>query len=159
MKASLLADYVIVSVAISAIILLFSCIGLTWTTKAIPSEMYTLISSLAMGAFSAAALKKELKSDLLIKGSFVNYALMGLATTKVFLVLNYNSLVWADRPIPKELAPLIGGLAVIVLTVTTFRNSGFERPNQGKDDVRVSATTFINQKSENLETPEEPRSR
>lgn len=159
MKASLLADYVIVSVATSAIILLFSCIGLTWTTKTIPSEMYTLISSLAMGAFSAAALKKELKSDLLIKGSFVNYALMGLATTKVFLVLNYNSLVWADRTIPKELGPLIGGLAVIVLTVTTFRNSGFEKPNQDLEDLRVSVTTFINQDSENLNSSDEPRNR
>ncbi|MEG4406417.1 hypothetical protein [Microcoleus sp. MON2_D5] len=137
MKASLLADYIIICVALSAILLLLLCIALTWTTKTIPAEIYTLISGLAMGAFSAAALKKELKPDTLIKGSFVNYALMGLATTKVFLVFNYGSLIWAERVIPKELAPLISGLAVIVLTVTTFRNSGFEKPNRNLESEPI----------------------
>lgn len=137
MKASLLADYVIVSVALSAIILLGSYIVLSWTTKTIPSEMTTLISGLATGAFAAAALKSKLQSDSLIKGSFVNYSLMGFATTKVFLVINYSSLVWAERPIPKELAPMISALAGIVLTVTTFRNSGFSKSKAPNENTPI----------------------
>ena len=131
MKASLLANYVIICVAVSAIILLASYIGLTWTIKAIPPEMTTLISSLATGAFAATTLKNKLQSDALLplKQSTVDYVLMGLATTTVILVFNYNLLIWAERVISKELAPTIGALSTAILTATTFRDLDFDRSN------------------------------
>lgn len=131
MKASLLANYVIICVAVSAIILLASYIGLTWTIKTIPPEMTTLISSLATGAFAATTLKNKLQSDVLLlsKQSTVDYVLMGLATTTVVLVCNYNLLIWAERVISKELAPTIGALSTAILTATTFRDLDFDRSN------------------------------
>ena len=137
MKSSLLTDYVIVCVALSAIILLGSYIVLSWTTKVIPSEMTTLIGVLATGAFAAAGSRNNLQSDSLIKKSFVNFSLMGFATTKVFLVINYSSLVWAEKVIPKELAPMIGILAGTILTVTTFRKSESSKLNNSSEDVPI----------------------
>ena len=137
MKSSLLTDYVIICVALSAIILLCSYIVLSWTTKTIPSEMTTLIGVLATGAFAAAGSRNDSQSDSFIKKSFVNFSLMGFATTKVFLVINYSSLVWAEKIIPRELAPTIGILAGTILTVTTFRKSEPSKSNILDEDVPI----------------------
>ncbi len=127
MKASTLADSVIVFVAASAIIILFSYAGLTWTTKEIPSDMISVGVALALGAVTAGALKSKSNLDSSAKGSFVNYSLLGLAFTQLLLVINYNSLIWAERTIPEKLAPSIHGLVVILLTVTNFSDSGYRK--------------------------------
>ena len=62
---------------------------------------------------------------------------MGFATTKVFLVVNYSSLVWAEKIIPKELAPTIGILAGTILTVTTFRKSEPSKLNNSIEDALI----------------------
>lgn len=141
MKASTLADFVIVFVATSAIIILLSYMGLTWTTKQIPSDMASLGVTLALGAVTAGGLKSKAKLNASIKGSFVNYSLMGLATTQLFLVINYNSLIWAERVIPKELTPSIHGLVVIILTVTNFSDSGYKK----SDSLQFEENKPINQ--------------
>lgn len=128
MKASTLADFVIVFVAISAIIILVSHMGLTWTTKEIPSGMDALGVTLAGGAVAAALRKSKAKLDNSIKGNFVNYSLMGLSTTQLFLVINYNALIWAERPISNTLSLSIHGFVIVILAVTNFGDSGYTKP-------------------------------
>jgi|GEM_PF-2697597 len=134
MKASTLADFVIVFVAISAIIILFSYTLLTWTTKEIPSDMVSVGVTLAGGAIAAGALKSKSKLDASVKGSFVNYSLMGLAVTQLLLVINYNSLIWAERLIPEKLAPSIHGLVIILLTITNFSDSGYRKSDSSQPE-------------------------
>lgn len=136
MKASTLADFVIVFVALSAIIVLGSYIGLTWTTKEIPPDMITMGVALASGAVAAGALKNKSQLNTRIRGSLVNYSLMGIAFTQLILVVNYNFLVWAERVIQKELIMSIHGLTTVVLTVTTFRNSGYNKSSFSQHNNR-----------------------
>lgn len=135
-KSNILADYVIICVASSAIILLWSYMGLTLTAKLIPSEMSTLISTLAFAAVGAAALKGKTKPYSYDNGSFVNTIFMALTTSNLALVIHYNVLIWGDKVVPKEFAPMIGGLAGIILTVTNFKNSGYgtSKYASSKDD-------------------------
>lgn len=145
MKASKLADVVIVFVATSAIIILFSYTLLTWTTKEIPSDMTSVGVTLAGGAVAAGALKSKSKLDASVQGSFVNYSLMGLAFTQLLLVINYNSLIWAERAIPEKLTPSIHGLVVILLTVTNFSDSGYRKSDssQQDEDEPINQTVHI----------------
>ncbi|MEG5173270.1 hypothetical protein [Microcoleus sp. B3-D7] len=151
MKASTLADFVIVFVATSAIIILFSYILLTWTTKEIPSDMVSVGVTLAAGAVAAGALKSKSKLKGSVKGSFVNYSLMGLSVTQLFLVVNYNSLIWAERLIPEKLAPSIHGLVVILLTITKFSDSGYGEPDssQPRERMQISQEQEIDPSNQN----------
>lgn len=137
MRASSLANYVIVCVAISAIVSALSHMGLTWTTKTIPTDTYTLWSSLAVGAVAAGLLARNLDQELLIPKTYLNYVLMGLAFTQVILTVNYHLLIWNDRTIEKELVPSIIGLSTTVLTLTNFRNSKLNKPDQELDAVDI----------------------
>ena len=145
MKASRLADWVIFSVAISAIIVLLSYMALNWTTKEVPSDMISVGVTLALGAVTAGGLKSKAKLDASAKGSFVNYSLLGLAFTQLILVVHYNSLIWAERAIPEKLAPSIHGLVVILLTVTNFSDSGYRKSDssQPEEDLSIEQEIHI----------------
>lgn len=145
MKASTLADCVIVFVATSAIVILFSYMGLNWTTKQVPSDMISVGVTLALGAMTAGGLKSKAKLDVSAKGSLVNYSLLGLAFTQLILVIHYNSLIWAERLIPEKLAPSIHGLVVILLTVTNFTDSGYRKSDssQPEEDPSVDQEIHI----------------
>jgi len=123
MKAHSLANFVIVCVAISAILSVLSHMGLTWTDKTIPPDIYTLWSSLAVGAVAAGLLTRNLDQSLSIPKTYLNYVLMGLGITQVVFTVNYHLLIWSDRLLHKELVPAIIGLSTTVLTLTNFRNS------------------------------------
>lgn len=144
MKASTLADIIVVFVATSAIIILFSYMGLNWTTKQVPSDMISVGVTLALGAMTAGGLKSKAKLDASAKGFFVNYSLLGLAFAQLILVIHYNSLIWVERPIPEKLAPSIHGLVIILLTVTNFRDSGYARSNTSEpEDVLTKQEIHI----------------
>jgi len=123
MKAHFLANFVIVCVAFSAILSILSHIGLTWTDKVIPIGMYTLWSSLAVGTVASGLLARNLDQNLLIPKTYLNYVLMGLATTQVVFTVNYHLLIWSDRLFHEGLVPAIVGLSTTVLTLTNFGNS------------------------------------
>lgn len=127
MKAHLLANFVIVCVAVSAMVSVLSHMGLTWTDKVIPLDIYTLWSSLAVGTVAAGLLARNLDQSLSIPKTYLNYVLMGLATTQVVFTINYHLLVWSDRPTQAELVPAIIGLSTTVLTLTNFRNSNAKK--------------------------------
>ncbi|MEG3875775.1 hypothetical protein QT972_00125 [Microcoleus sp. herbarium7] len=145
MKASTLADFVIIFVAVSAIITLFSYMGLNWTIKPVPSDMISVGVTLALGAMTAGGLKSKAKLDISAKGSFVNYSLLGIAFTQLILVIHYNSLIWVERLIPDKLAPSIHGLVVILLTVTNFTDSGYKNSDfsQPKQDISIEQEIHI----------------
>jgi hypothetical protein len=137
-KASLLADYVIICVGSSAMILGCSYMGLTSTTKTVPVDLTTMIISFTTSAVAAAFLKSKSEIDLdkSDKGSLVNTMLMGLATMKLALVVHYNLLVWAERVVPKEYSIMIGTLAPVILAMTNFKNSGYSK--SGSSDLPES---------------------
>jgi hypothetical protein len=130
-KASLLADYVIICVGSSAMILGCSYIGLSSTTKPIPSDLTTMIISFTLSSVTAAGLKSKsrLDADISNKGSLVNTMLLGLATMKLALVIQYNLLVWAEKTIPEKYSTAITSLALILLTITNFQGSGYTKSN------------------------------
>jgi hypothetical protein len=123
-KQSFLAEFIIATVMFSGVFMLISYMLLTWTSKSIPPEMTTLFTSLISGGVGATLAKGKLiephpQGSL----SLVDYTFMVAASAKVFFVINYVFLIWVQRPIPKEISPAIGGLAMTLLAVTTFRNS------------------------------------
>jgi hypothetical protein len=124
MKASFLADYIIACVAISSNLILINYICLSSFDKEIPAEMATLIFALASGALGAYTARDEQDLNVAVRYSFIDCVLMGLATTKVGLTLHYNLLLWGDGVVRKDLAPMIGGLATLILGVTSFRGTG-----------------------------------
>lgn len=131
MKQSFLANYVIISMATSAILTIFSYMLLTWTNKTIPTELTALLGSFSGGSvmsniFKATGLKQELR----VKLTAIDWALMGLALAMVSAVINYNLLIWADRETPSQMIVAINTMATIVVSGTTFRNSDSVRNNE-----------------------------
>lgn len=124
-KSSLLADYVIICISTGTILIGWSYMGLTLTSKTIPPGMPTLATSLAFGAVAAGIKKSVSKSDASVEGSIVNVFFMALSTTQLALVVHYNLLIWLDKIVPVELSAMIGGLATILLAITNFGNSGY----------------------------------
>lgn len=132
MKQSFLADYVIIAMAVNAILIIINCILLTLTNKIIPIELVALLGSFTGGSvvsniFKSIGLKQEVK----VKLSTVDYALMGLAVTMTITDVNYNLLIWAGREIPPQMIVAINNMVAIVLSGTPFRNSdSIERADQ-----------------------------
>ena len=126
-KSALLADYVIICISTSVILLGWSYMGLTLASKTPPPGMPTLATSLAFGAVAAGIKKSLSKPDPSIDGSVVNAFFMGLSTTQLALAVHYNLLVWLDKIVPVELSAMIGGLATILLAITNFGNSGYQQ--------------------------------
>jgi hypothetical protein len=129
-----LQEFVIITTTFSGIFLLVSYVGLTWTTKVIPSEMLTLSISLILGA-SGAAIKKSKLSDVdfaILKQSLRDYVFIGAATTQLILTINYVFLIWLEKSIPGEVSPAIGGLTTIVLGFTDFGNSGYQQSSSSQ---------------------------
>lgn len=128
MKQSFLANYVIITMATSAILTIFSYMLLTWTNKTIPMELTALLGSFSGGSVMSNVFKATgLKQELRVKLSAVDYALMGLAIAMVTAVINYNLLIWADRETPAQMIVAINSMEAIVLSGTTFRNSNTVR--------------------------------
>lgn len=148
MKASTLVDWVIVLIAISAIIILISYMGLNYTPNKVPSDMPSLGVTLAGGALAAGILKSKSRFDDSVKGSIVNYSLLGLAFTQFILVVHYNSLIWFQITIPEKLAPSIHGLVIILQTVTNFSNLG----SQESDTLRSLENLSIHKEIETDKT-------
>ena len=124
MKQSFLANYVIITMAVNAILIIISYILLTWTDKKIPTELVALLGSFTGGSvvsniFKSTGLKQELRVNL----STIDYALMGMAIAITTAVINYNLLIWADREIPSQMIVAINSMIAIVLSGTPFRNS------------------------------------
>jgi hypothetical protein len=126
-KSALLADYVIICISTGVILLGWSYMGLTLTSKTPPPGMPTLTTSLAFGAVAAGIKKSLSKPDSSIEGSVVNAFFMALSTTQLALTVHYNLLVWLDKIVPVELSAMIGGLATILLAITNFGNSGYQQ--------------------------------
>lgn len=123
MKQSFLANYVIITMAVNAILIIISYILLTWTDKKIPTELVALLGSFTGGSvvsniFKSTGLKQELRVNL----STIDYALMGMAVAITTAVINYNLLIWANREIPSQMIVAINSMIAIVLSGTTFRN-------------------------------------
>lgn len=118
----ILQEFVIITITFSGVFLLMSYVGLTWTTKTIPSEMLMLAVTLISGS-SAAALKKGELSNAEVaisKQSLRDYSFIGAATTELVLVVNYVFLIYLEKSIPIGLSPAIGVLGVAVLAFTDF---------------------------------------
>lgn len=131
-KSALLADYVIICISTSVILLGWSYMGLTLTSKTPPPGMPTLTTSLAFGAVAAGIKKSISKPDPSVEGSVVNAFYMALSTTQLAFAIHYNLLVWLDKIVPVELSAMIGGLATILLTITNFGNSGYQQSNSSQ---------------------------
>jgi hypothetical protein len=124
MKQSFMANYVIVTMATSAILTICSYMLLTWTNKIIPTELTALLGSFSGGSVMSNVFKATgLKQELRVKLSAVDYALMGLAIAMMASVVNYNLLIWAGREIPPQTIVAINTMVTIVVSGTTFRNS------------------------------------
>lgn len=124
MKQSFMANYVIITMAASAILTICSYMLLTWTNKIIPTELTALLGSFSGGSIMSNIFKATgLKQELRVKLSAVDYALMGLAIAMTASVINYNLLIWADREIPSQMIVAINTMMTIVVSGTTFRNS------------------------------------
>jgi hypothetical protein len=137
-KSALLADYVIICISTGAILIGWSYMGLTLTSKAIPPGMPTLATSLAFGAVAAGIKKSISKLSPSAEGSIVNAFFMALSTTQLALAVHYNLLIWLDRIVPVELSAMIGGLATILLAITNFGNSGYH-PSNSSDSEYVES--------------------
>jgi hypothetical protein len=130
MKQLFLADYVIVTMATSAILIIISYMLLTWTNKTIPTDLIALLGSFGGGSVMSSVFKVTgLKQESKVKLSTVDYALVGLAIAMVTAVINYNLLIWTGREIPSQMIVAINTMVTIVVSGTTFRNS-----NTVKDD-------------------------
>lgn len=124
MKQSFLADYVIITMATNAILIIINYILLTWTDKTIPVELVALLGSFTGGSVVSNMFKSTgLKQEVRVKLSAVDYALMGLAVGMTIAVINYNLLIWASREIPPQMIVAINSMVAIVLSGTPFRNS------------------------------------
>lgn len=133
-KSALLADYVIICISTGAILIGWSYMGLTLTSKAIPSGMPTLATSLAFGAVASGIKKSISKPDASVEGAIVNVFFMALSTTQLALTIHYNLLIWLDKMVPVELSAMIGGLATILLAITNFGNSGYQVSNSSDSE-------------------------
>jgi len=124
MKQCSLADFVIIIMATSAILTIFSYLLLTWTDKTIPTELTAFLGSFSGGSVISGLFKStSSKQEVNVNLSVVDYALMGLALAMITAVINYNLLVWADREIPSQMVVAINSMTTIVVAGTTFRNS------------------------------------
>jgi hypothetical protein len=128
MRKIVLSEFVILTVTFSGVFLFMSYGILLWTHKIIPPEMLTTTQVVVSGAVAAVIAKtRQRPIEDSTKQTSVDYALMGVAVTQIILTLNYVFLIWAERSIPKEVAPAIGALAITILTLTNFRDSDSSR--------------------------------
>ena len=130
MKQSFLANYVIISMATSAILTIFSYMLLTWTSKTIPTELTALLGGFSGGSVMSELFKStSINKESRVRFSVVDYALMGLATAMLIGVVNYNLLIWANRETPPQITTAINTMMTIVVAGTSFRNSDIVKRN------------------------------
>lgn len=134
MKQSFLANFVITIMSISAGFTLVSYMMLTWTTKAIPTDLIAFLGSLSGGSVISELFKLTgFKQEVDVKLSPIDYALMGLAFAMMTAVINYNLLIWAEREIPSQMVVAISSMITIVFSGTTFRNSNTANTSRSEE--------------------------
>lgn len=139
----LLADYVIICVAISDLALLIGYIAYNWANKNTPSDLTTLIGGLTGGVFMAAGRRSSQKNsnDPNASNKYTEYALMAISTALVAVTVNYALLIWAGNPIPNGTGIFINGLNAVLLADTFFG----KHPQVDPENSRTVNTTIDKQ--------------